>query len=220
MKLSKETLSILKNYSSINQNLLFSPGNILKTITTQNTLLSTATVPDEFPIEFGIYDLSEFLSVLSLFQNPELEFSEKYVKIFESNNSIKYYAADSSVLVVPKKDINFPDAEIELLLTAENLSLINKTASVLKSADVSFVGQDGKVIVVVADKKNDTSNSFELVLGDTELEFKVNIKVDMLKFIPGEYQVSISSKRVSKFSSTGSDLVYYVGIEADSTFSL
>jgi hypothetical protein len=220
MKLSKETLSILKNYSSINQNLLFSPGNILKTITTQNTLLSTATVPDEFPIEFGIYDLSEFLSVLSLFQNPELEFSEKYVKIFESNNSIKYYAADSSVLVVPKKDINFPDAEIELLLTADNLSLINKTASVLKSADVSFVGQDGKVIVVVADKKNDTSNSFELVLGDTELEFKVNIKVDMLKFIPGEYQVSISSKRVSKFSSTGSDLVYYVGIEADSTFSL
>lgn len=220
MKLSKETLSILKNYSSINQNLLFSPGNILKTITTQNTLLSTATVPDEFPIEFGIYDLSEFLSVLSLFQNPELEFSEKYVKIFESNNSIKYYAADSSVLVVPKKDINFPDAEIELLLTAENLSLINKTASVLKSADVSFVGQDGKVIVVVADKKNDTSNSFELVLGDTELEFKVNIKVDMLKFIPGEYQVSISSKRVSRFSSTGSDLVYYVGIEADSTFSL
>lgn len=220
MKLSKETLSILKNYSSINQNLLFSPGNILKTITTQNTLLSTATVPDEFPIEFGIYDLSEFLSVLSLFQNPELEFSEKYVKIFESNNSIKYYAADSSVLVVPKKDINFPDAEIELLLTAENLSLINKTASVLKSADVSFLGQDGKVIVVVADKKNDTSNSFELVLGDTELEFKVNIKVDMLKFIPGEYQVSISSKRVSKFSSTGSDLVYYVGIEADSTFSL
>jgi RNase P/RNase MRP subunit p29 len=158
--------------------------------------------------------------VLSLFQNPELEFSEKYVKIFESNNSIKYYAADSSVLVVPKKDINFPDAEIELLLTADNLSLINKTASVLKSADVSFVGQDGKVIVVVADKKNDTSNSFELVLGDTELEFKVNIKVDMLKFIPGEYQVSISSKRVSKFSSTGSDLVYYVGIEADSTFSL
>lgn len=220
MKLSKETLSILKNYSSINQNLLFSPGNILKTITTQNTLLSTATVPDEFPIEFGIYDLSEFLSVLSLFQNPELEFSEKYVKIFESNNSIKYYAADSSVLVVPKKDINFPDAEIQLLLTADNLSLINKTASVLKSADVSFVGQDGKVIVVVADKKNDTSNSFELVLGDTELEFKVNIKVDMLKFIPGEYQVSISSKRVSKFSSTGSDLVYYVGIEADSTFSL
>lgn len=220
MKLSKETLTILKNYSSINQNLLFSPGNILKTRTVQNTLLSTATVPDQFPIEFGIYDLSEFLSVLSLFQNPELEFSEKYVKIFESNNSIKYYAADSSVLEVPKKDINFPDAEIELLLTAENLSLINKTASVLKSADVSFVGQDGKVTVVVADKKNDTSNSFELVLGDTELEFKVNIKVDMLKFIPGEYQVSISSKRVSRFSSTSSDLVYYVGIEADSTFSL
>jgi|688.fasta_scaffold00052_63 hypothetical protein len=220
MKLSKDTLSVLKNYSSINQNILFSPGNILKTRTIQNTLLSTATVSDTFPIEFGIYDLSEFLSVLSLFQNPELEFNEKYVKIFEENNSIKYYAADESVLEVPKKDINFPEAEIQLLLTAENLSLISKTASVLKASDVSFVGQDGQVKIVVADKKNDTSNSFELELGNTDLEFKVNVKVDMLKFIPGEYQVSISSKRVSRFSSTTSDLVYYVGIEADSTFNI
>lgn len=220
MKLSKDTITILKNYASINSNLLITPGNVLKTRTLANTLMSTATVPDTFPQEFGIYDLTEFLSVLSLFQNPELEFNGKFVKIYEGKNQVKYYSADSAVLEVPKKDINFPEVDIGLLLTAEHLALITKTASVLKSSDVSFIGSDGDLKLVISDKKNDTANSFEVVIGSTELEFQVNFKVDILKFIPGEYHVSISSKRVSRFASTSSDLVYFVGIEVDSTFSV
>jgi gp45 sliding clamp, C terminal./DNA polymerase processivity factor. len=219
MKLSKDTITILKNYASINSNMLITPGNILKTRTLANTLMSSATVPDTFPQEFGIYDLTEFLSVMALFQSPELEFNEKFVKISEGKNSIKYYSADSSVLEVPKKDINFPETDIELLLTAEHLSLITKTASVLRSSDVSFIGVDGELKLFIGDKKNDTANSFEVAIGNTDLEFQVNFKVDILKFIPGEYQVSISSKRVSRFASTSSDLVYYVGVEQDSTFS-
>jgi hypothetical protein len=156
---------------------------------------------------------------MALFQSPELEFNEKFVKISEGKNSIKYYSADSSVLEVPKKDINFPETDIELLLTAEHLSLITKTASVLRSSDVSFIGVDGELKLFIGDKKNDTANSFEVAIGNTDLEFQVNFKVDILKFIPGEYQVSISSKRVSRFASTSSDLVYYVGVEQDSTFS-
>jgi len=219
MKLSKDTITILKNYASINSNLLITPGNILKTRTLANTLMSSATVPDTFPQEFGIYDLTEFLSVMALFQSPELEFNEKFVKISEGKNSIKYYSAESNVLEVPKKDINFPETDIELLLTAEHLSLITKTASVLRSSDVSFIGVDGELKLFIGDKKNDTANSFEVAIGNTDLEFQVNFKVDILKFIPGEYQVSISSKRVSRFASTSSDLVYYVGVEQDSTFS-
>jgi hypothetical protein len=219
MKLSKDTITILKNYASINSNLLITPGNILKTRTLANTLMSSATVPDTFPQEFGIYDLTEFLSVMALFQSPELEFNEKFVKISEGKNSIKYYSADSSVLEVPKKDINFPETDIELLLTAEHLSLITKTASVLRSSDVSFIGVDGELKLFIGDKKNDTANSFEVAIGNTDLEFQVNFKVDILKFIPGEYQVSISSKRVSRFASTSSDLKYFVGIEQDSIFS-
>jgi len=219
MKLSKDTITILKNYASINSNMLITPGNILKTRTLANTLMSSATVPDTFPQEFGIYDLTEFLSVMALFQSPELEFNEKFVKISEGKNSIKYYSADSSVLEVPKKDINFPETDIELLLTAEHLSLITKTASVLRSSDVSFIGVDGELKLFIGDKKNDTANSFEVAIGNTDLEFQVNFKVDILKFIPGEYQVSISSKRVSRFASTSSDLKYFVGIEQDSTFS-
>ena len=220
MKLSKETLNVLKNYSTISPNILLTPGNVLKTRTTANTLLSVATVQDTFEQEFGIYDLPEFLSVLSLFQNPELEFHEKFVKIFENKNSIKYYAADASVLEVPKKDINFPDAEISILLTAENLAQISKTASVLRSNDVSFVGSNGELKLIVSDKKNDTANSFEVKIGDTDLEFQVNFLVDILKFIPGEYQIDISTKRISRFKSTTSDLVYFVGIEQDSIFSI
>ena len=106
------------------------------------------------------------------------------------------------------------------MLTAEHLALITKTASVLKSSDVSFIGSDGDLKLVISDKKNDTANSFEVVIGSTELEFQVNFKVDILKFIPGEYHVSISSKRVSRFASTSSDLVYFVGVENDSTFSI
>jgi hypothetical protein len=219
MKLSKDTITILKNYASINSNMLITPGNILKTRTLANTLMSSATVPDTFPQEFGIYDLTEFLSVMALFQSPELEFNEKFVKISEGKNSIKYYSADSSVLEVPKKDINFPETDIELLLTAEHLSLITKTASVLRSSDVSFIGVDGELKLFIGDKKNDTANSFEVAIGNTDLEFQVNFKVDILKFIPGEYQVSISSKRVSRFASTSSDLKYFVGIEQDSIFS-
>jgi len=218
MNLSKETIAILKNYSSISQNILFTPGNVLKTRSVQNTILSSVTVPDVFPIEFGIYDLTEFLGVLTLFQNPDLEFTEKYVRLSEGDTSIKVFGAAASLLSVPKKDINFPEVDIEFKLSADTLAMINKTASVLRAPDVSFVGSDGKLTLVVSDKKNDTSNSFNVNIGSTESTFCINIKVEMLKFLQADYTVAISSKRISRFSADGSDLVYYVGVESDSTF--
>ena len=219
MNLSKEAVAILKNYSSISQNILLTPGNILKTRSVQNTILSSVTVSDVFPIEFGIYDLNEFLGVLSLFQNPDLDFTEKYVRISDGDTSIKFFSAAASLLSVPKKDINFPEVDIEFKLSAETLAMISKTASVLRAPDVSFVGSKGKLTLVVSDKKNDTSNSFDVNIGDTESTFHINIKVEMLKFLQSDYTVAISSKRISRFSADGSDLVYYVGVEQDSTFS-
>lgn len=218
MNLSKETVAILKNYSSISQNILFTPGSVLKTRSVQNTILSSVTVPDVFPIEFGIYDLNEFLGVLSLFQNPDVDFTEKYVRLSEGDTSIKVFGAAASLLSVPKKDINFPEVDIEFKLSAETLAMINKTASVLRAPDVSFVGSDGKLTLVVSDKKNDTSNSFNVKIGSTESTFCINIKVEMLKFLQADYTVAISSKRISRFSADGSDLVYYVGVESDSVF--
>lgn len=217
MKLSKETLALIKNYASINNNLLFKPGNVLSTIAVSNTIMSSSTVAETFPSEFGIYDVNEFLAVLSLFEDPDLEFSEKIVSIKQGNSSIKYFAAAPNSIVVPKKEIVFPEAEINFKLEANVLAMILKTAPILKSTDVALLGDGSTINVIVGDKKNATSNAYTYTLGTTTSVFKVNLKIENLKMVPGDYDVSISSKKISRFKSAG-DLVYYVAIEADSTF--
>jgi len=220
MKLSKETLALIKNYASINSNLLLKAGNKLSTIAVGNTIMSTVTVPETFPAEFGIYDVNEFLGALSLFEDPDLDFSEKYVTISQGKGSIKYFAAAESAMVTPKKDITFPDAEINFTLESSVYSMILKTSPLLKSSDVCFVGDGSTISVVVVDKKNQTGNAYNYTLGTTTSKFKVNLKIDNLKMLPGDYDVSISSKKISRFKSKTSDLVYYVAVEADSTFEV
>jgi hypothetical protein len=216
MKLSKETTALIKNFASINSNLLLKSGNKLATISAQKNVMADATVSETFP-DFGIYDLNEFLGAMSLFEDPELDFSEKYVTIKQGSMSIKYFAADASVLTAPQKSITFPDAEIQFSMTAAMLNMIHRTASVLRAADVSIVGDGSTITAVVGDKKNATGNSFSEPVGTTDKSFKVNLKVENLKMIPGDYAVSISSKKISRFKGNG-DLVYYVAVEADSTF--
>lgn len=217
MKLSKETVAVIKNFAGINSNLLLKSGSKVATISSQKNVMADTTVTETFPSDFGIYDLNEFLGAMSLFEDPELEFSEKFVTIKQGGMSIKYYAAAADVLVAPTKSITFPDAEINFNITASQLDMIRKTAGVLRSEDVSIVGDGSKIAAVVGDKKNSTSNSFNQAVGTTDKRFKVNLKVENLKMIPGDYAVSISSKKISRFKGSG-DLVYYVAVEADSTF--
>ena len=219
MKLSKDTVALFKNFAGINSNLLLKEGNKIATISAQKNVMSDTTVSESFPSEFGIYDLNEFLGAMSLFEDPELDFSDKYVTIKEGGASIKYFAADPSVLTAPQKAITFPDAEIEFTLTATMLTMIQKTASVLRSNDLTVVGADGKIVIQVGDKKNATGNTYNAQVGSTDKEFKVNLKVENLKMLPGDYLVSISSKKISRFKATSSELVYYVAVEADSVFS-
>ena len=161
---------------------------------------------------------SDLLGAMSLFEDPELDFSDKYVSISQGSMKIKFFAADASVLVAPQKAITFPEAEINFNITADKLQMIQKTASVLRAADVSVVGDGSTITIVVGDKKNATGNSFSEPVGTTDKSFKVNLKVENLKMLPGDYEVSVSSKKISRFKSTSSDLVYYVAVEADSTF--
>lgn len=217
MKLSKETVALIKNFAGINSNLLLKSGNKLATISAQKNVMADATVTETFP-DFGIYDLNEFLGAMSLFDDPELEFTDKFVSIKQGGSNIKFFAADASVLTAPQKAITFPEAEINFTVTANILNMIHKTASVLRAADVSIVGDGSKITAVVGDKKNATGNSFSEPVGETDKTFKVNLKVENLKMLPGEYEVSISSKKISRFKSPSSDLVYYVAVEADSTF--
>jgi hypothetical protein len=217
MKLSKETVALFKNFAGINSNLLLKSGNKLATISAQKNVMADATVTETFP-DFGIYDLNEFLGAMSLFDDPELDFQNKYVSIKQGSMNIKFFAADATVLTAPQKAITFPEAEINFNVSAAMLSMIQKTASVLRAADVSIIGDGSTITVVVADKKNATGNSFSEPVGTTDKNFKVNLKVENLKMLPGDYEVSISSKKISRFKSPSSDLVYYVAVEADSTF--
>lgn len=219
MKLSKETVGVLKNFASINGNLLIKEGSKLSTISAQKNVMASVSVPEVFDSEFAVYDLNEFLGALSLFEDPDLEFAEKSVKIKQGSNSIRYYAADVGTLTVPPaKQIQLPSEDITFNLDASTLAMIQRTASVLHSADVSVVGDGSKMKIVVADKKNAAANAYEVALADTDKTFKVNLKVDNLKMIPGNYTVTISNKKISRFQATGSDLVYFVAVEADSTF--
>lgn len=219
MKLSKETVNLFKNFSGINSNMLLKAGQEISTISAQKNVMSDTKVTETFPMDFGIYDLNEFLGAMSLFEDPELDFSEKFVTIKEGANSIKYFAADASVLTVPTRKITFPEAEIEFTLTSTMLNMIHRTASVLRATDLQIIGDGSKITITVGDKKNVTGNSYSAHAGSTDKNFQANLKVENLKMLPGDYIVSISSKKISRFKASASELVYYVAVEADSTFS-
>jgi hypothetical protein len=212
MKLSKETVNLIKNFAGINSNLLLKSGNKLATISGQKNVMADATVTETFP-DFAIYDLNEFLGAMSLFEDPELDFQDKYVSIKQGSMNIKFFAADASNLTAPQKAITFPEAEINFRMTSSMLDMIKKTSSVLRAADVSIVGDGSKVVAVVGDKKNASGNSFSEPVGDTDKTFKVNLKVENLKMLPGDYDVSISSKKISRFKSPNTDLVIVIKMD-------
>jgi hypothetical protein len=216
MKLSKETLTVIKNYASINNNLLIKTGNKLSTVSVGKTIFSRTLIAEEFPVQFPIYDVNEFLSALSLFEDPDIEFTEKWMTIKQGNNSLKYFASVVTNLVVPpEKDIDI-QGNINFSLESATLAMILRTAPILKSADVSIIGDGSTLSILVADKKNATSNSYSYSIGTTAQTFKVNIKIENLKFLPGDYDVTVSSS-AAKFKSKTTELVYFVAIEADST---
>ena len=220
MKLSDKTINLLKNFSSINQSILFKQGNQLRSISVMKNILAEATISEEIPKDFGIYDLNQFLNGLALHQTPELDFTrDEYVVIREGKMRSKYFFADPSVIVSPPdKPLALPTEDVNFVLTAQQLEKLKKAASVYQLPDVSVIGEDGVVKLVTRDKKNDTSNDFSIVVGDTEKEFVFNFKEENLKIIPGTYDVIVSSKLLSRFQCQTYDLTYYIALEPDSTF--
>ncbi len=222
MKLSDKTLSVLKNFSSINQSILFREGNKLRTISVMKNILAEATITEEFAKDFGIYDLNQFLNNLGLHQNPELDFAnDGYVVIREGKSRSKYFFADPNVIITPPdKAINLPTEDVCFELSTQVLDKLLKAASVLQLHDISAVGEAGVVKLVVRDKKNDTSNAHEEVVGETNSEFMFNFKVENIKILPGTYEVVISQKLLSRFTSKNHDLCYYIALEPDSTYNV
>ena len=220
MKLSDKTISVLKNFSSINQSILFKEGNKLRTISVMKNILAEATVTEEFTKDFGIYDLNQFLNGMSLHQQPELDFgNEGYVMIREGKMRSKYFFADPNVIVTPPdKEISLPTEDVCFELSTDQLDKLLKAAAVYQLPDICAVGENGVVKLVVRDKKNETSNDFAIVVGDTDEEFSFNFKVENIKVLHGTYEVVVSSKLLSRFTSKNHDLTYYIALEPDSTF--
>ncbi len=220
MKLSDKTLTLLKNFSNINQSILFKQGKSLRTISVMKNILAEATIDEDLPTDFGIYDLNQFLNGLGLHQHPDLDFAnDGYVVIREGKSRTKYFFADPNVIVTPPdKEITLPSEDVSFELSTSQLDKLLKAAAVYQLPDLSAIGENGVVKLVVRDKKNDTSNDYSVIVGETESEFSFNFKVENIKIIPGTYEVVVSQKLLSRFTCKDYDLRYYIALEPDSTF--
>jgi len=223
MKLNQNTQNILKNFSEINTNILIKPGNELATISTMRNIFAKATVSESFESEFGIYDLNEFLAVVSSLNKPELNLQDKFMNIASegSKSKVKYFYSDPSVIVSPTKEVNMPEAEVTFSLSEANLEQLKKMAAIIKAPDLALVGEKGGDIVLkVCDKKNDTSNNFDIVVGEgATADYTFYFKVENMKMISGDYDVSVSSKSISHFKNTKLPIEYWIALEPDSTIS-
>ncbi len=220
MKLSDKTLTLLKNFSTINQSILFKHGSSLRTISVMKNILAEAQIDEEIPKDFGIYDLNQFLNGLALHQKPELDFEDdSYVIIKEGRSRSKYFFADPKVIVTPPdKEITLPDETVSFELSTSQLDKLLKAAAIYQLPDLCVVGGEGVVKVLVRDKKNDTSNDFSIVVGETDSTFSFNFKVENIKIVPGTYNVVVSQKLLSRFTCQNYALKYYIALEPDSTF--
>ena len=220
MKLSDNTLTVLKNFANINNSVLVKKGTKLRTISVAKNILAEARIEEEFPRDFAIYDLNQFLNGLGLHQDPELDFKEEtYLNIREGKRRVKYFFADPAVIISPpEKKIDLPSEDVHFQLDSITLEKLLKAAAVYQLPDLSAVGEAGVVKLVVRDKKNDTSNEYAITVGETDKQFVFNFKVENIKIIPGAYDVIVSSKLLSKFSNTRFDLKYYIALEPDSAF--
>jgi hypothetical protein len=220
MKISEKTAQLLKNFSSINQSLMFKAGNKIRTISVMKNIFAEATITEEIPRTFGIYDLNQFLQGISLHSDPELCFkSDNHLLIRGGGNTTKYYFTDPSVIVSPpEKTISLPTEDVCFNLSSDQLTQLIKAAAVYGLEDISAIGNGSEISLLVRDKENPTSNEFSINVGQTESEFVFNFKVENMKIMPGKYEVVVSAPNMARFSNTAFDLVYYIALEPDSTF--
>ena len=216
MKLSESTVSVLKNYSTINQNLLVREGSVLSTMSAMKNIVAQSTVDEKFPQQIAIYDLNEFLASMSLFDSSDLKFKDDFVIMSEEGkkSSLKYWYSDPSVVTTVTKEINMPECEVKFTLSSDILSNVQKAAAVIGAPDM--VLENGSLRVT--DKKNDTANAYSIDVVDTDDVYKFWFKVENLKLLSGDYDVSISSKRISHFKNTNVDIEYFIALEPESNY--
>ncbi len=225
MKISSDTINILKNFSGINANLVFKPGKELKTLSEAKTIMASASILEDFPVEFGIYDLNEFLNVLGLVDKPVLSFEKDYVVVGDATgrSKVKYFYSDPDMLTSPSKDINLPEFEVKFVLDNGTLGRIKRAAQALGHNEISIRPNNGSIQISVLDTKDATSNAFTIdVDGSYEdgVDFNFVLNVNNLKIVNEDFEVNISKKLISQFKSVQSDIEYFIALEKSSTFGV
>lgn len=218
MKISKETLDTLKSLATINLNILLKEGSKLTTKSPANTIVAEMEIPEKFEQEFGIYDLSRFLGVVSLYDDPDFEFDDKKVVISEGKNTTVYYGAEAEILTYPEKQVKFPGADIEF--NVENTDVVKalKAASVLGCNMFTFEGDGSKIYIVVSDPSVQGSNKFKLEVGETDKEFKAHIKIENMKLLACDYTVAINKKKIVQLTANDDKIKYLIALDSSSTF--
>jgi|TARA_B100002019_G_scaffold40362_1_gene33784 hypothetical protein len=217
MKINKDTLNTLKNFSDINMSIEVKAGNTLRTVSVQKNILAQAEVETTFPQDFAIYEVNRFLGAISLFDNPDFEFGEKSVRIGNDRNSLNYVYCDPSMIVTPpENNITVPDPEVRFKLSQDSLSRVMKAGNVLGTPEI--VVESGSPMTVRAmDSQNDSSDTFHVNLDEsTDKTFRFVFKIENFKMVPGDYDVEISSKGIAKFSQN--QLQYWIATESSSTY--
>lgn len=217
MKIDVDTVNVLKNFSKINPSIVVQEGNVLKTISPTKTIMAKAKVKTDFAKRFAIYNLDRFISIVSTFTDPEFKFGDKSVDISDSNKKTHYvYADETTVTKAPDKEINLPSVDVTFKLTNNDLKDVEKAAGILALPEIAVVG-DGKTISLQAvDTKNPTGDVYSIAIGETDKAFKAIFKAENIKIIPGDYEVSISSRGISHF--VHEDVEYFIAVESNSTF--
>jgi hypothetical protein len=221
-KLSSQTIDILKNFSGINSNLVVKAGEPLSTISEAKNIMAIADITEQFSADFGIYDLNEFISMFSLLQDPDLEFTNDSVQFKSGRTRASYRFADQSILTSPKNKINMPQSDLTVNITSELLTQVRKAAGVLGHSIVSLKGEDGTVTLSVVDPKNSSANTFSVVLDENNSQhgsFDLQFLINNLKVLPGDYVVNISSKLISHWKNETIPVQYYIALEKTSTFN-
>jgi hypothetical protein len=219
MKLSENTLNVLKNFSTINQGIVFKTGNTLRTISKQQNVMAKATVTESFDKDFAIYDLNRMLALLTSLKDPELKLNDKTLKITSGSSSTTYGLSDESMVVAPpEKDLDVKNAEVNFTLTKDDLHQVLKLAGVLGLPNIAVRGNRNKISIASLDVKNSDSDVFSVDVGDTDADFQMVFVTENLKMIPGDYDVQISSKGISHFKSKKDPIEYWIATEAGSRY--
>ena len=217
--LSKKTLDVLKNFSTINSSIVFRKGSTVRTISNAENILAKFTGEEVFPSDFAIYDLSQFLSGISLFNDPQLEFtSTDFVSIRGGRQSAKYYFSDPEITLksAPEKNVNFPGADLQFNLSGDELIQLQKASAVYGLPDLTFQSEEGldTIKLILRDKENDTSNTYDLtVAGSSTGTYSLDVKIENIRLLPGDYTVKVSKHLISEWTNTNVDLTYYIALE-------